>query len=159
MGIGDTNIVQVGNVATDVTLRFTPAGVAVANFRLASTPRNFDKNTNEYVDGEALFLTVNVWREQAENVAESITKGMQVIVVGKLQQRTYETKEGETRTSYEIEAEHVGPSLRFATAEVTRIKPNGQGFSGNQQQGHGPGQAQGGAGFGGFSNNSNGNWG
>jgi single-strand DNA-binding protein len=117
---GDTTITIVGNAVNDPDLKFTASGVPVANFRVASTPRFFDKSTQEWKDGDGLFLTVNVWRQAAENVAESITKGMAVIVVGKLRQRSYETKEGEKRTVYEIEADAVGPNLRNASAKVTR---------------------------------------
>jgi single-strand DNA-binding protein len=117
---GDTPITIVGNLVDDPELRFTPAGAAVANFRLASTPRHLDKTTNEWKDGDSLFLTVNVWRQQAENVAETLQRGMRVIVNGRLRQRSYETKEGEKRTVYEIEADDVGPSLRNATAKVAK---------------------------------------
>ncbi|MFC3347747.1 single-stranded DNA-binding protein [Streptomyces echinoruber] len=117
---GETPITVVGNVVADPELRFTPSGAAVANFRVASTPRTFDRQTNEWKDGEPLFLAVNVWRQQAENVAESITKGARVVVVGRLKQRQYEDSEGKRRSSYEIEADDVAPSLRNATAHVTR---------------------------------------
>jgi single-strand DNA-binding protein len=113
---GETEITIIGNAVDDPELRFTPSGVAVAKFRVASTPRTFDRQTNEWKDGESLFLTVNVWRQPAEHVAETITRGMRVIVQGRLNQRSYETKEGEKRTVFEIEANEVGPSLRNATA-------------------------------------------
>src|ERR1700739_4399809 len=111
MAAGDTNITLIGNLVDDPELRFTPSGAAVAKFRIASTPRTFDRQTNEWKDGESLFLTVNVWRDAAEHVAESLQKGMRVIVQGRLRQRTYDTKEGEKRTVYEVEADEVGPSL------------------------------------------------
>lgn len=128
---GETQITLVGNVVDDAELRFTPSGAAVCNFRVASTPRSFDKQTNEWKDGEPLFLTVNVWRQQAEQVAESVLKGMRVVVVGALKARSYETKEGQKRTVFEIEAEDVAVSLKFATAKVTRA----QGGSQRQQSG------------------------
>jgi len=129
---GDTIITLVGNLVDDPELRFTPSGAAVAKFRIASTPRTFDKQSNEWKDGESLFLTCNVWRQPAENVAETLQKGMRVIVQGRLQQRSYETKEGEKRTVFEVEVEEVGPSLRNATAKVTRA--NRQQGQGGQQQ-------------------------
>jgi single-strand DNA-binding protein len=116
MAAGDTVITLVGNLVDDPELRFTPSGAAVAKFRLASTPRYLDKQTNEWKDGESLFLTCNVWRQAAENCAESLQRGMRVIVQGRLKQRSYETKEGEKRTVYEVEVDEVGPSLRSATA-------------------------------------------
>jgi single-strand DNA-binding protein len=117
---GDTTLTIVGNLTADPELRFTPAGVAVANFTVASTPRVFDKATNEWRDGEALFLRCAQWRQPAENVAESLTRGARVIVTGRLKQRSYETKEGEKRTVVELDVDEVGPSLRFATAKVNR---------------------------------------
>src|SRR5438477_9462602 len=117
MAAGDTQITIAGNLVDDPELRFTPAGQPVARFRIASTPRFLDKNTNEWKDGEGLFLTVNCWRQMAENVAESLTKGSRVIVQGRLKQRSYETKEGEKRTVIEIEADDIGPSLKNATAK------------------------------------------
>jgi single-strand DNA-binding protein len=128
----DTTITIVGNLVDDPELRFTPSGAAVAKFRIASTPRFFDKTTNAWKDGEALFLTVNVWRQMAENVAESLTRGARVIVHGRLRQRGWETKEGEKRTSYEIEADEVGPSLLYATAKVNKVSrgSGGNGFGG-----------------------------
>lgn len=117
---GETVITLVGNLVEDPELRFTPSGVAVAKFRLASTPRTFDRQANEWRDGESLFLTCNVWRQPAENVAESLQRGMRVIVQGRLRQRSYETREGEKRTVFEVEVDEVGPSLRSATAKVAR---------------------------------------
>ena len=133
MAAGDTQITIVGNLVDDPELRFTPAGQAVARFRVASTPRYLDKTTNEWKDGDSLFLTCNVWRQAAENVAESLTRGMRVIVSGRLRQRSYETKEGEKRTVYEVEADDVGPSLRSASAKVNRVARTG---------GNGAGQGQ-----------------
>jgi len=127
---GDTTITIVGNLVDDPELRFTPTGQAVARFRIASTPRYLDRQTNEWKDGEALFLTCNVWRQAAENVAESLTRGMRVIVHGRLKQRSYETKEGERRTVYEVEVDEVGPSLRNATAKVNKTSRQGGGFGG-----------------------------
>ena len=127
MAAGDTVITLVGNLVDDPELRFTPSGQAVAKFRIASTPRYLDKATNEWKDGESLFLTCNVWRQAAENVAESLTRGMRVIVQGRLKQRTYETKEGEKRTVFEVEADEVGPSLRNASAKVTKASRGGGG--------------------------------
>jgi single-strand DNA-binding protein len=127
MAAGDTVITLVGNLVDDPELRFTPSGAAVAKFRIASTPRFLDKQTNEWKDGESLFLTVNVWRQAAENVAESLQRGMRVIVQGRLKQRSYETKEGEKRTVYEVEADEVGPSLRNASAKVTKTQRGGGG--------------------------------
>jgi single-strand DNA-binding protein len=129
---GETTITIVGNLVDDPELRFTPSGAAVAKFRIASTPRTFDRQTSEWKDGESLFLTVNIWRQAAENVAESLQRGMRVIVSGRLRQRSYETKEGEKRTVYEIEADEVGPSLRNATAKVTKTsRGGGGGFGGS----------------------------
>ena len=122
MAAGDTTITLVGNLVDDPELRFTPSGAAVAKFRVASTPRYLDKNTNEWKDGESLFLQCQIWRQAAENVAESLTKGMRVILSGRLKQRSYETKEGEKRTVFEVEVDEVGPSLRNATAKVTRTQ-------------------------------------
>jgi single-strand DNA-binding protein len=119
---GDTVITLVGNLVDDPELRFTPSGAAVAKFRIASTPRFLDKQTNEWKDGESLFLTCNVWRQAAENVAESLQRGMRVIVQGRLKQRSYETKEGEKRTVYEVEVDEVGPSLKSATAKVVKTQ-------------------------------------
>ena len=122
MAAGDTTITLVGNLVDDPELRFTPSGAAVAKFRVASTPRYLDKATNEWKDGESLFLQCQIWRQAAENVAESLTKGMRVILSGRLKQRSYETKEGEKRTVFEVEVDEVGPSLRNATAKVTRTQ-------------------------------------
>ncbi|WP_019874347.1 single-stranded DNA-binding protein [Sporichthya polymorpha] len=140
---GDTVITLVGNLVDDPELRFTPSGAAVANFRIASTPRTFDRQANEWKDGEALFLTCNVWRQAAENVAESLQKGMRVIVQGRLKQRSYETREGEKRTVFEVEVDEVGPSLAFATAKVNRTARGGGGGGG---YGGGGGGGRGGGG-------------
>jgi len=125
MAAGDTTITMIGNLVDDPELRFTPSGAAVAKFRVASTPRYLDKATNEWKDGESLFLQCQIWRQAAENVAESLTKGMRVILSGRLKQRSYETKEGEKRTVFEVEVDEVGPSLRNATAKVTRTQRAG----------------------------------
>ena len=140
MAAGDTQITIAGNLVDDPELRFTPAGQPVARFRVASTPRFRDNSTGEWKDGDSLFLTCNVWRQAAENVAESLTRGMRVIVSGRLRQRSYETKEGEKRTVYEVEVDDVGPSLRNASAKVNRVARSGGdgGYNG------GPGGAQGG---------------
>ena len=119
MAQGDTPITIVGNLVADPELRFTPSGAAVANFRVATTPRVYNRDTNQWEDGDAVFLTCNAWRQMAENIAETLTKGMRVIVAGKLRQRSYQTKDGENRTVYEIEVDEVGPSLRYANASVT----------------------------------------
>ena len=179
MAQGDTPITVVGNLVADPELRFIPSGAAVANFRIASTPRTFNRETNQWEDGEALFLTCNCWRQMAENVAESLTKGMRVVVTGKLRQRSYQTKEGENRTVFEVEVDEVGPSLRYASASVSRNpREGGQGgfgggnqggqrggFGGNQggfdQGGQGQNQGQGGynpgnGGFGGQGNQGQG---
>jgi single-strand DNA-binding protein len=125
MAAGDTVITICGNLVDDPELRFTPQGQPVARFRIASTPRFLNKDTGEWQDGDALFLTVNVWRQAAEHVAESLTKGMRAIVTGRLRQRSYETKAGEKRTVYEVEADEVGPSLRSATCKVTKAARSG----------------------------------
>jgi single-strand DNA-binding protein len=132
---GETVITVVGNLVDDPELRFTPSGAAVANFRIASTPRTFDRQTNEWKDGDALFLSCSVWRQAAENVAESLQRGMRVIVQGRLKQRSYETREGEKRTVIELEVDEVGPALAFATAKVTRASRSGGGggYSGGGQ--------------------------
>jgi len=122
---GETVITVVGNLTADPELRFTQNGLAVANFTIASTPRTLDRATNEWKDGEALFLRASVWREFAEHVAGSLTKGSRVIATGRLKQRSYETKEGEKRTSMELEVDEIGPSLRYATANVTRAPSGG----------------------------------
>jgi single-strand DNA-binding protein len=122
---GETIITIVGNLTGDPELRFTPSGAAVANFTVASTPRSFDRTANEWKDGEAMFLNCSVWRQVAENVAESLTKGMRVIVQGRLKSRSYETQSGERRTVFEVDVDEVGPCLRYATAKVTRIQSTG----------------------------------
>ncbi|MGV9709583.1 single-stranded DNA-binding protein [Gordonia sp. NPDC003424] len=127
---GDTVITVIGNLTADPELRFTPSGAAVASFTVASTPRTFDRQSNEWKDGEALFLRCSIWREAAENVTESLTKGTRVIVSGRLKQRSYETKEGERRTVVELDVDEVGPSLRFATAKVNRASRGGGGGGG-----------------------------
>ena len=124
---GETVITVVGNLTNDPELRFTPSGSAVANFTVASTPRTFDRQSNEWKDGETLFLRASVWREAAENVAESLTKGTRVVVSGRLKSRTYDTKEGEKRTVMELEVDEIGPSLRYATAKVNRTQRNSGG--------------------------------
>ncbi|WP_210592324.1 single-stranded DNA-binding protein [Streptomyces sp. GESEQ-35] len=151
---GETVITVVGNLVDDPELRFTPSGAAVAKFRVASTPRTFDRQTNEWKDGESLFLTCSVWRQAAENVAESLQRGMRVIVQGRLKQRSYEDREGVKRTVYELDVEEVGASLRSATAKVTKTagrggQGGGGGFGGGQ--GGGGGGGQGGGGWGGGS--------
>ncbi|MBM4489388.1 single-stranded DNA-binding protein [Rhodococcus hoagii] len=125
----DTLITIIGNLVADPELRFTPAGAAVANFTVASTPRTFDKQANEWKDGEALFMRCQVWREAAENVAESLSRGSRVIVTGKLKSRTFETREGEKRTVIELEVDEIGPSLRYATATVNKANRGGGGSS------------------------------
>ena len=142
-------ITVVGNLTADPELRFTPSGAAVANFTVASTPRTFDKNSNEWKDGEALFLRCSVWRQAAENVAESLHKGYSVIVQGRLKQRSYETKEGEKRTVYELDVDEVGPSLRWATAKVTKASRGGGGGGYGSSSGSSGGAASGGAASGG----------
>ncbi len=142
---GDTVITVVGNLTADPELRFTPSGAAVANFTVASTPRTFDKNSNEWKDGEALFLRCSVWRQAAENVAESLQRGTAVIVQGRLKQRSFETKEGEKRTVYELDVDEVGPSLKFATAKVTKASRSGGGGGGGY--GGGGGGTGGGGGY------------
>ena len=124
---GETTITVIGNLTSDPELRFTPSGSAVANFTIASTPRTFDRQSNEWKDGETLFLRASVWRETAENVAESLTKGMRVIVTGRLKSRSYETKEGGKRTVIELEVDEIGPSLRYANAKVNRSQRSNQG--------------------------------
>lgn len=127
MAIGDTTITVVGNLTADPDLRFTPSGAAVANFTVASTPRIYDRQSGEWKDGDALFLRCNIWREAAENVAESLTRGSRVIVTGRLRQRSFETREGEKRTVYEIEVDEIGPSLRYATAKINKVSRGGGG--------------------------------
>ncbi|MCG7286533.1 single-stranded DNA-binding protein [Cellulomonas sp. ACRRI] len=145
---GDTTITVIGNLTADPELRFTPSGAAVANFTVASTPRTFDRQSNEWKDGDTLFLRCSIWREAAENVAESLTKGTRVIVSGRLVQRSYETREGEKRTVYELQVDEVGPSLRYASAKVTRTQRSGGGGGGFG--GGGGGGFNGGGGGGGF---------
>lgn len=130
---GETQVTIIGNLTSDPELRFTPSGSAVANFTLASTPRTFDRQANEFKDGETLFLRSSVWREAAENAAETLTKGMRVIAQGFLKSRSYETKEGEKRTVIEFEIQEIGPSLTFATAKVIRAQRSGSGNGGGQQ--------------------------
>lgn len=167
---GETPITIIGNLTADPELRFTPgSGDAVANFTVAATPRTFDRQSNEWKDGDTLFMRVAAWRELGENVAESIAKGMRVVVTGRLKSRQYETKEGEKRTVIEIEAEEVAPSLRYATATVVRAQRNGQGgqqggqggFGGGQQGGNWQGQQGGqqGGNWGGGQQAQGGNWG
>ena len=124
---GETTITVIGNLTSDPELRFTPSGSAVANFTIASTPRTFDRQSNEWKDEETLFLRASVWREAAENVAESLTKGVRVIVTGRLKSRSYDTKEGEKRTVIELEVDEIGPSLRYANAKVSRSQRSNQG--------------------------------
>jgi single-strand DNA-binding protein len=154
MAAGDTQITVIGNLVDDPELRFTPAGQPVARFRVASTPRFMDRQTNEWKDGDSLFLTCNVWRQAAENVAESLQRGMRVIVSGRLKQRNYETKEGEKRTVYEVEVDDVGPSLRNASAKVNRASRSG-GQGGGQGGSWGGSSGGGGQGSGG---GDGGNW-
>jgi single-strand DNA-binding protein len=139
MAAGDTQITIAGNLVDDPELRFTPAGQPVARFRVASTPRFRDNATGEWKDGDSLFLTCNVWRQAAENVAESLQRGMRVIVSGRLRQRSYETKEGEKRTVYEVEVDDVGPSLRNASAKVNKVARSGSGGGYDRQGGSGSG--------------------
>jgi single-strand DNA-binding protein len=149
MAAGDTQITISGNLVDDPQLRFTASGQAVASFRVASTPRYRDNQSGEWKDGDSLFLTCNVWRQAAENVAESLQRGMRVIVQGRLRQRSYETREGEKRTVYEIEADDVGPSLRNASAKVTKTSRSGAGSGGGFGGGGGGfsgGQGSGGSG-------------
>src|SRR5690349_13098835 len=146
---GDTVITVIGNITGDPELRFTPSGAAVANFTVASTPRQFDRQSNEWKDGETLFMRCSVWRDAAENVAESLQRGTRVIVTGRLKSRSYETKEGEKRTVIEMEVDEVGPSLRYATAKVNKTQRSGggggfggPGGGGQQGGGYGGGQQQ-----------------
>jgi len=154
---GETVITVIGNLTADPELRFTPAGAAVANFTIASTPRTFDRQSNEWKDGEALFLRASLWREAAENVAETLTKGMRVIAQGRLRSRSYDTKEGERRTVMELEVDEIGPSLRYASAKVTRTtRGNGEGAANRGNNGGGFTGTNNGGGFsgggGGWSN-------
>lgn len=139
-----TNITIIGNVVADPELRFTPNGVAVANFRIANTPRRFNRDTNQWEDGEALFLTCNAWKQLGENVANTLTKGMRVIVTGKLKARSYQTREGENRTVHEIDVDEVGPSIKYATAQVARNPREDAQATGQQVQQTAQQQAQGG---------------
>ena len=142
---GETIITLVGNLTADPELRFTPSGAPVANFTVASTPRTFDRTTSEWKDGEAMFINCSVWRQAAENVAETLTKGMRVIVQGRLRARSYETREGEKRTVFEVDVDEVGPALRYATAKVTRTTGGGGGggsWQGNQGGGNSGGNSQ-----------------
>lgn len=150
---GETVITVVGNLTADPELRFTPAGAAVANFTVASTPRTFDRQSNEWKDGDALFMRCNIWREAAENVAESLTRGARVVVTGRLRQRSYETREGEKRTVVELEVDEIGPSLRYATAKVNKANRGGGGAGGGFDGG-GSGSS-GGSGGGRSSSNAN----
>ena len=170
---GETPITVVGNLTADPELRFTPSGAAVANFTVASTPRQFDRQTNEWKDQETLFLNCSVWRQAAENAAESLQRGMRVIVQGRLKARSYETREGEKRTVFEIDVEEVGPSLKMATAKLTKTTRSGGGqggggFSGGSEDpwatqsagaGQGGGQASGGGWGGNQGGGSGGSWG
>lgn len=140
---GETTITVIGNLTADPELRFTPSGSAVANFTIASTPRTFDRQSNDWKDGEALFLRCSMWRESAENLAESLVKGARVIVQGRLKSRQYETKEGEKRTVIELEVDELGASIRYATVKVTRTARGGQGSGGGQPAG-GPSSSGGG---------------
>ena len=161
MAAGDTQITIAGNLVDDPELRFTPAGQPVARFRVASTPRFRDNATGEWKDGDSLFLTCNVWRQAAENVAESLTRGMRVIVSGRLRQRSYETKEGEKRTVYEVEVDDVGPSLRNASAKVNKVARSGGdgGYGGGRSGGSGNQGGQGGQGGGRSSGGGQGGYG
>lgn len=139
---GETIITLIGNLTNDPELRFTPSGAAVANFTIAATPRTFDRNANAWKDGETLFMRCAAWKELAENVAESLTKGTRVVIEGRLKSRSYDTKEGEKRTVIELEVDEIGPSLRYATAKVTRTQRNGNAQPAAQPSGFGPSTAQ-----------------
>ena len=143
---GETVITIIGNLTNDPELRFTPSGAAVASFTIASIPRTFDRNTNEWKDGEALFLRCSLWRQAAENAAESLTRGMRVIAQGRLQQRSYETREGEKRTVVELDVDEIGPSLRYATAKVQKMSRSSGGGGGGFGA-SGGGNNSGGSGF------------
>lgn len=147
---GDTTITIIGNLTGDPELRFTPSGAAVANFTVASTPRTFDRQSNEWKDGETLFMRCSIWRDAAENVAESLVRGTRVVVSGRLKSRSYETKEGEKRTVIEMEVDEVGPSLRYASAKVTKTQRGGGGGFGGPGGGAGGPGGQGGYGGGGY---------
>ena len=144
MAAGDVTITVIGNLTDDPELRFTPSGAAVAKFRVASTPRFLDKQTNEWKDGEPLFLACNLWRQAAENVAESLQRGTRVIVTGRLRQRSYETREGEKRTVMELEVDEIGPSLRYATAKVQKMQRSSGGGYGSGGGGGASGGTSGG---------------
>ena len=155
---GDTTLTLIGNLTADPELRFTPSGAAVANFTVASTPRAFDRQSNEWKDGETLFLRCSVWRDAAENVAESLQRGSRVIVTGRLKSRSYDTKEGEKRTVMELEVDELGPSLRYATAKVNKTQRGGGGgggFGGGGNSGGGGGGGYSGGGGGGYSGGGN----
>jgi single-strand DNA-binding protein len=145
---GETIITVVGNLTDDPELRFTPSGAAVAKFRVASTPRTMDRTSNEWKDGEPLFLACTVWRQAAENVAESLQRGSRVVVQGRLKQRTYETREGEKRTVFELEVDEIGPSLRYATAKVQKMSRSSGGGGGFGASGGGAGGGTNGGGGG-----------
>jgi single-strand DNA-binding protein len=153
---GDTTLTLIGNLTSDPELRFTPSGAAVANFTVASTPRAFDRQSNEWKDGETLFMRCSVWREAAENVAESLTRGSRVIVTGRLKSRTYDTREGEKRTVVELEVDELGPSLRYATAKINKTQRAGGGGGGGGGNFGGNGGGGGGGGFSGGGGGSNG---
>ena len=153
---GETTITVVGNLTDDPELRFTPSGAAVAKFRIASTPRTLDRASGEWKDGEPLFLACNIWRDAAEHVAESLQRGSRVIVQGRLRQRSYETREGEKRTVYELEVDEIGPSLRYATAKVQKMNRSGGGGGGFGSGGGGGNRQQAGGGSGGGGGNSGG---
>jgi single-strand DNA-binding protein len=146
---GETTITVVGNLTDDPELRFTPSGAAVAKFRIASTPRTLDRQSGEWKDGEPLFLACNIWRDAAEHVAESLQRGARVIVQGRLRQRSYETREGEKRTVYELEVDEIGPSLRYATAKVQKMSRSGSGGGGFGSGGGGGNRPQSGGASGG----------
>jgi single-strand DNA-binding protein len=156
---GDTIITVVGNLTADPELRFTPSGAAVANFTVASTPRIFDRQSSEWKDGDALFMRCSIWREAAENVAESLTRGSRVIVQGRLKQRSYETREGEKRTVVELEVDEIGPSLRYATAKVNKASRSGGGGGGFGSGTGGGGGSRGGAAAGGSAEPKDDPWG
>jgi len=144
---GETTITVVGNLTDDPELRFTPSGAAVAKFRIASTPRTLDRQSGEWKDGEPLFLACNIWRDAAEHVAESLQRGARVIVQGRLRQRSYETREGEKRTVYELEVDEIGPSLRYATAKVQKMSRSSGGSGGGYGSSSGGGNQGGGGGY------------
>jgi len=156
---GETVITLIGNLTNDPELRFTPSGAAVANFTVASTPRTFDRQSNEWKDGETLFMRCAIWREAAENVAESLTRGTRVVLTGRLQSRTFDTKEGEKRTVIEMQVDEVGPSLRYATAKVNKTSRGGSGGGGGFGGGGGGGFSGGGSSGGGNSAGGGGGWG